>query len=108
VEIDKDAMAGKWQLKKVFAQSPADLAGLREGDWISGVEDLNFDREWSEIQDAYKKLIRPGNAVLYHVERNGEKLSIRVTLTTMPLDVQDRFIGHHMRVYHAKTLPPSP
>jgi serine protease Do len=66
----------------VTAGSPADKAGLKDGDVIVGIEDQTIDQE--HPLDATLAGYAPGQTIHLHVIRDGKDLTIAVTLGTRP------------------------
>ncbi len=69
-------------LPAVTPGSPADKAGLKEGDVIVGIEDQTIDQE--HPLDATLAEYAPGQTIHLHVIRDGKDLTIAVTLGTRP------------------------
>lgn len=69
----------------VVAGTPADRAGLRDGDIITAIGATPLDSNTS-LRAALLKH-RPGETVKLDVLRDGEPLSVEVTLTTRPSDL---------------------
>ena len=65
--------------------SPADDAGLRDGDIIVGIEDVTIDNE--HPHDAVLSQFAPGATVDVEVVRGSQTLSLEVTLGTRPPDL---------------------
>ena len=66
----------------VVSGTPADKAGLREGDIITAISDTKLDGNTS-LRAALLKH-KPGETVTLEVLRDGKPLSVNVTLTTRP------------------------
>jgi S1-C subfamily serine protease len=69
-------------LPAVSPGSPAEKAGLKDGDVIVGIEDQTIDQE--HPLDATLAEYAPGQTVHLHVIRDGKDLEIAVTLGTRP------------------------
>jgi S1-C subfamily serine protease len=65
--------------------SPADDAGLRDGDIIVGIEDVTIDNE--HPLDAVLSQFAPGATVDVEVVRGSQTLNLEVTLGTRPPDL---------------------
>lgn len=70
----------------VVSGTPADKAGLRDGDIITAISDTKLDSNTS-LRAALLKH-KPGETVTLEVLRDGKPLSVNVTLTTRPGDLQ--------------------
>ncbi len=69
----------------ITADSPAEKAGLRDGDIILTVEGITLDRE--HPLDAVLVRFSPGDQVTLDVLRNGTSLQVKVILGTRPGDL---------------------
>jgi len=69
-------------LPAVKPDSPADKAGLKDGDVIVGIEDQTIDQE--HPLDATLAEYAPGQTIQLHVIRAGKDLTIPLTLGTRP------------------------
>jgi len=69
-------------LPAVTPGSPADKAGLKDGDVIVAIEDQQIDQE--HPLDATLAEYAPGQTIHLHVIRDGKDLTIAVTLGTRP------------------------
>jgi S1-C subfamily serine protease len=69
----------------ITADSPAEKAGLRDGDIILRVEGITLDRE--HPLDAVLVRFSPGDQVTLDVLRNGTSLQVKVILGTRPGDL---------------------
>ena len=69
-----------------MVDSPAAAAGLRDGDIITAVDGTAIDAS-SPLDDILTQYA-PGRTVALDVLRNGQKLSLTLTLGTRPTTVQ--------------------
>jgi len=69
-------------IESVVDGSPAATAGLQKGDIVTQIDgkDLTTDSAFAEMVDNHK----PGDVVTLTVQRNGQTMSIKVTLGTRP------------------------
>ena len=105
ISYEMDDTRGGLDVRRVIASSPAQKAGILEGDLILSLNGVRFAGEAN--QDAMKKnadLMKPGNTITYRLLRNGKELDVKVTLAPMPDDVLAQLVGMHM-LEHAK--PPA-
>jgi regulator of sigma E protease len=63
-------------ISDVLDGEPAALAGLRSGDRIANVDDIEV-KDWSDWVDYVRE--RPGQTLNLEVERNGDYVSMRIT-----------------------------
>ncbi|HEY6057007.1 MAG TPA: PDZ domain-containing protein, partial [Candidatus Limnocylindrales bacterium] len=69
----------------VVPNSPADKAGLKEGDIITTIEGITIDAE--HPLDAVLTQFAPGKTVSLEVLRNGQTITLQLTLGTRPADL---------------------
>ncbi|MCE1253272.1 MAG: S1C family serine protease, partial [Anaerolineae bacterium] len=62
----------------VAANSPAQQAGLQQGDIITHIGDVAIDENHSYINTLF--LHKPGDVVTLEVVRNGQSMSLQITL----------------------------
>jgi S1-C subfamily serine protease len=69
-------------IESVVDGSPAEDAGLQKGDIVTKIDgkELTTESAFAEIVDSHK----PGDVVSLTVERNGQEMTIKVTLGTRP------------------------
>ncbi len=74
-------LQGLWvpttQIQEVVANSPAAVAGVAVGDTVVSLAGRDVD-SWADLQEAIRA--NPGNRVPLVVERDGERLTLTVTL----------------------------
>jgi 2-alkenal reductase len=73
-------LAAQWgvYITRVMSGSPADQAGLRQGDIITQVGDVSLDERHSYINTLYN--YKPGDTVNLTVVRDGQTLQLQITL----------------------------
>jgi S1-C subfamily serine protease len=90
-EEDLPVTAGAWiagaeSEDAIVADSPADEAGLEEGDIITAVDGVPVDRD--NPLDLQVLRFAPGDEVTLQVLRDGETLDLSATLGTRPADLR--------------------
>ena len=86
--VDKGALIGPGtdangvSLPAITAGSPADKAGLKDGDIVVAIQDQTIDQE--HPLDMVLSGFAPGQTIDVHVLRNGQPLVVKVTLGTRP------------------------
>lgn len=98
VELDQASKDGPLTITKVVAGTPAEEAGLKEGDELVSLNGIPFNKESKE---AMKEVKKPGQEVTCTIQRDGAKKKIKMTLAPMPADIMAKYIGEHMMT-HAK------
>ncbi len=96
VELDVDEETGTYTVLGIIADTPAEEAGIQQGDVLYA---LNGVRIIKENQEELKKKHmgwKPGQSVTYTIRRDGQDREITLTLAPMPADVMARWIGIHM------------
>jgi C-terminal processing protease CtpA/Prc len=98
VEFDKEKDSQGLHVSKVVPSSPAEQAGIQQGDVLLSLNGVSFDEANHE---AMKKVKVPGREVTVTLLRNGASQKIKLTLAPMPADLMAKYIGEHM-MYHAQ------
>ena len=82
VFVDQRGTGGSNALDCELPGSPADQAGIREGDIITKVNDQTIDTD--NPLDATLSLFAPGDTVTVTILRDGQTTTVQVTLGTRP------------------------
>lgn len=98
VEIEPDKATGTLTVSAVIPGSPAEKAGIQDGDILYALNGIRFSKENDE---AISRVKVPGKEVNCTIKRNGEDKTFKLTLAPMPADLMAKYIGEHM-MYHAK------
>jgi predicted metalloprotease with PDZ domain len=96
IELDVNEETGAMTVARVEYDSPAQSAGMREGDVLLALNGIRFDSEDKEQLHAAKKQMTIGSRVSYTVERKGREKNVDVTLAAVPEDVMAKWVGQHM------------
>ena len=105
ISYEMDEARGGLDVRRVIAGSPAQKAGLLEGDLLLRLNGVKFVEQTDpEAMKKNAELMKPGNTITYTLLRGGKELEVKVTLAQMPDDVLAQLIGMHM-LEHAK--PPA-
>lgn len=83
-------------LTRVVANSPAEAAGLKVGDFLHAMNGIEINEENGEKIDADKKSWKVGKTVEWTIIRDGEKKNHDIVLAEMPADILAAWIGQHM------------
>lgn len=92
VETDKETL----KVTKVMPGSPAEDAGIKEGDILFAMNGIELNEANHAKLKAVKKNLKPGSTVDYTIKRDGYDRQVTVTLAPMPADVLAKWIGEHM------------
>jgi serine protease Do len=88
LDVDSGALigpattAGGEELPAIAPDSPAEQAGLKDGDVVLVLEGQTIDAE--HPLDALLVSYRPGQTVTMRIERDGQEMEVQVTLGTRP------------------------
>jgi serine protease Do len=91
LSVDQGALIGPGadasgnSLPAITAGSPADKAGLKDGDVVVSIEDQVIDKE--HPLDAVLAAYAPGQTIQVHILRGTQSLTIPVTLGTRPANL---------------------
>ena len=96
IELDVDEASGLMTVTRVESGSPAQDAGMREGDVLLAMNGIRFDSEDKEKLHAAKSQMKIGSRVKYTVDRDGYKKKLDLTLAAVPDDIMASWVGQHM------------
>ena len=100
VGIEMDDKDGRVTVMRVVPGSPAESAGMRQGDVLVALNGVAFATEdKAALKSAHKALTKGGKAS-YTVLRDGQKKPIEVTLGKLPREVLAQWVGAHMLESH--------
>jgi serine protease Do len=69
-------------VSQIYQGSPADIAGLKQGDVITNMDDITIRTMNQLTRELFS--YEPGERVNLTVYRDGQKIEVLVTLGTMP------------------------
>jgi predicted metalloprotease with PDZ domain len=102
VETDK-AGNGRWQVTKVYPDSPAAKAGFEAGDVLVSMNGVEMTADNKEALKKAKHAMGPGSDVTYVVKRQGGKVKLHAQLDHVPDAVVAEWVGKHMVADHSTT-----
>jgi len=95
VELDDDS--GRLVITKVVAESPAEDAGLEEGDVLFALAGVEYNEENQEEIGKIWKGMTPGKTFTVTILKNGKKeKEVDIVLGSIPDDVLALRVGSHM------------
>lgn len=111
IEYDADEATGRMVVQRVLPGSPAEKAGLQEGDILIAMSGIEIKKDNEKALMEIRKTWKPGRAVQYTIQRDGQAKKIEIVLGEWPADLLARYIGEHM-LEHAEAdaaiAPPPP
>ena len=94
---------GRWEITKVYSDSPAEQAGFKPGDVFVSVNGVEMTTDNKEALSKIKHAMGPGSDVNYVVKRQGGKVKLAAHLGTVPDAVVAEWVGQHMVKDHTTT-----
>jgi predicted metalloprotease with PDZ domain len=88
------------EIKKVENGSPAEEAGLKVGDIITGINGVKLCESNEKKLKEATKVWTPGTTIGYMLKRDGYGMNVKIKLGALPREVLARWIGDHM-IEHA-------
>jgi C-terminal processing protease CtpA/Prc len=95
IEMETHEPTGGWTVTLVEPGSPAERAGLQEGDVLLAVNGVRYGSKDKEAWHAVKSSMKVGNTITYAVLRDERKQKIDVTLGRLPDDVMAKWLDRH-------------
>ena len=86
---------------KVVPDSPAQEAGLKEGDVLVALGGARFGKASEEDLEKERKGWTPGTRLAYTVLRDSKEISVPVKLAKMPDSVREEIIAMHVEQMHS-------
>jgi len=94
---------GRWEITKVYSDSPAQQAGFKPGDVFISMNGVEMTAENKEALSKVKHTLGPGSDVNYVVKRQGGKVKLAAHLDIVPNAVLAEWVGEHMVNDHSTT-----
>ena len=91
-------------VEHVFANSPAENAGIRKGDIVHGLNGMDRKSSADGFRKAYDS-IRPNETTVFEIERDGTRLSISVLVEPIPEAILEQWIEEECETGAAKGSP---
>lgn len=88
------------EIIRVVPESPAEAAGLRQGDFLVALNGLPYASATEEALAEAKKALVPGNRVTITIRRDGTDQDLEVVAGKVPQSVLAQWIGNHMLYQH--------
>jgi predicted metalloprotease with PDZ domain len=102
IEIEPEEGGSGMVVQGVVPDSPAARFGFRVGDKLLSFKGISYLGDHrAELKKAYTESV-PGDNVTYVVERQGERVEIRIELAAVPPTVAAAWIGQHMLDHHVE------
>jgi S1-C subfamily serine protease len=99
--VDLDESGEIVTVKKVYAGTPAEKAGVRTGDQLIAVNGVQLAEENQEQLQVLMADMKPGKKFDYTLARNGKERNVSLTLAEMPDEAIQRLVGQHMLKGHS-------
>ena len=96
VELDYDEASGALTVNKVIPGSPAESAGIQDGDVLVALNGVAMNKNNEEAVKKAKKDWTPGQSITYTIKRDGLDRQVSLTLAPMPANIMAAWIGNHM------------
>lgn len=101
IGVELNDESGKLVITKVVAESPAEDAGLKEGDVLFAVAGVEYNEENQDKIKEIRKSMTPGESFTFTILKNGKKeKEVVIVLGNLPDDVLAQWVGSHM-INHA-------
>jgi len=100
IEMDQDSESGEMFLTRVVPNSPAERAGLRAGDVLVSLNQVEFCEKNKAKMYEVRKDWAPGKRITYSILRDGKTIEISMKLGELPDDVLAQWVGRHMLEGH--------
>ncbi len=97
VELDfQEQAGGPMIVTKVVEGSPAEEAGIRNGDVLVAMNGIVLAEENGEKLEAERQTWKAGGSIRWTMKRDDVEHDLSITLAPMPADALAYYIGQHM------------
>lgn len=97
IGVELSDESGQLVITKVVAESPAEEAGLKEGDVLFAVAGVEYNEDNKEKLGEIRKGMTPGESFTFTILKNGKKeKDVAIVLGNLPDDVLAQWVGSHM------------
>lgn len=100
INMEYDEDKGTVSITKVIAGSPAEKAGLQNGDQLVALNGIAYSMDNEESLKREHQAFHPGGTAVFTVSRAGRSLDIEVELEEIPESVLAQWIGAHLLESH--------
>ena len=97
IGVELNSESGQLVIAKVVTESPAEEAGLEEGDILFAVAGVEYNEENQEKLGKIRDEMTPGKTFTFIILKNGKKeKEVNIVLGNLPDDVLAQWVGSHM------------
>jgi S1-C subfamily serine protease len=97
IGVELNDESGLLAITKVVEGSPAEKAGLKNGDVLFAVNGIEYNKENKEELGAIRGKMTPGSTFTFTILKNGKKeKDMEITLGDLPEDLLAQWVGKHM------------
>jgi len=100
INMNSDEETGRVTVTNVVQNSPAERAGLQEGDVLKALNGVAYTTENEAALKTEHESFRPGGTAVFTVDREGQVVDIEVHLEGIPDAILAQWIGQHVLEYH--------
>jgi len=100
INLDYGKDGGQTVLTGIFDDSPAQAAGLEEGDVLLELNGIPYTHDNEKKLYAEYENSKPGDTVTFKIDRDGDVEKIDVTLAKIPDQIVAQWIGYHIMEAH--------
>lgn len=100
INMDYDKERQVTVISNVVANSPAERAGFKVGDVLTGLNGVAYTEENEKSLKTEYASFKPGTSATFEVEREGKTMNIVVELEQIPQAILAQWIGQHILEYH--------
>ena len=100
INLDYGEEGGQTVLTGIFENSPAEEAGLEEGDALVELNGIPYTHDNSKKLYAEYEKNKPGDTITFKIDRDGKIMDVDVTLARLPQQIMAQWIGYHVMEAH--------